>query len=121
MIKNENEKTKPKLVSMGIMMGMVFFMLLNQILHVLFSKNLCFIENKLENKFILLFKKDESDDLKTKRSKLNRYLHWFFLHMRDNDVIFPKESTICKETIYYKDINLFLDCYFLDNEKKENL
>lgn len=106
---------------MELWMGMVFFMLLNQILHVLFSKNLCFIENKLENKFILLFKKDESDDLKTKRSKLNRYLHWFFLHMRDNDVIFPKESTICKETIYYKDINLFLDCYFLDNEKKENL
>lgn len=94
---------------------------LRQILHVLFSKKLCFIENKLENKFILLFKEDESDDLKAKRNKLNRYLHWFFLHMRDNDVIFPKESTICKENIYYKDIDLFLDCYFLDDKKREFL
>ena len=88
-----------------------------------FQKKLCFIENKLENKlknkFILLFKEDESDDLKAKRNKLNRYLHWFFLHMRDNDVIFPKESTICKENIYYKDIDLFLDCYFLDDKKRE--
>ena len=92
---------------------------LRQVLHVLFSKKLCFIENKLENKFILLFKEDESDDLKAKRNKLNRYLHWFFLHMRNNDVIFPKESTICKENIYYKDIDLFLDCYFLDDKKRE--
>lgn len=92
---------------------------LHQILHVLFSQKLCFIENKLENKFILLFKEDESDDLKAKRNKLNRYLHWFFLHMRDNDVIFPKESTICKENIYYRNIDLFVDCYFLDNEKRE--
>lgn len=92
---------------------------LHQILHILFSKKLCFIENKLKNDFILLFKEDESDDLKAKRNKLNRYLHWFFLHMRDNDVIFPKESTICKENIYYRNIDLFVDCYFLDNEKRE--
>lgn len=92
---------------------------LHQIFHVLFSQKLCFIENKLENKFILLFKEDESDDLKAKRNKFNRYLHWFFLHMRDNDVIFPKESTICKENIYYRNIDLFVDCYFLDNEKRE--
>ena len=92
---------------------------LHQILHVLFSQKLCFIENKLENKFILLFKEDESDELKSKRNKLNQYLDWFFLHIHDNDIVFPKESTICKENIYYKDINLFLDCYFLDDKKRE--
>lgn len=92
---------------------------LHQILHVLFSKKLCFIENKLENKFILLFKEDESDELKSKRNKLNQYLDWFFLHIHDDDIVFPKESTICKENIYYKDIDLFLDCYFLDDKKRE--
>ena len=94
---------------------------LHQILHILFSKKLCFIENKLKNKFILLFKEDESDELQSKRNKLNQYLDWFFLHIHDDDIVFPKESTICKENIYYKDINLFLDCYFLDDKKRELL
>lgn len=92
---------------------------LHQILHILFSKKLCFIENKLKNNFILLFKEDESDDLKTKRSKLNKCLDWFFLYLYEKDIIFPKESTICKENIHYRDIDLFLDCYFLDDKKRE--
>lgn len=89
------------------------------IFYILFSKKICFIENKLKNNFILLFKEDESDDLKEKRSKLNKYLDWFFLYLYEKDIIFPKESTICKENIHYRDIDLFLDCYFLDDKKRE--